>query len=66
VQKAKVTGAVTMRDGTQAQPGWTHQALFKILIEFDCVAFDENSSRIRVDFVQKHRFKANDSFKPVC
>jgi hypothetical protein len=42
------------------------ESLFKILIEFDCVAFDENSSRIRFDFVQKHRFKANDSFKPVC
>jgi len=39
---------------------------FKILIEFDPVKFDENSHRIRVDFVQKHRFNANDSFKPVC
>jgi hypothetical protein len=66
VQKAKVTGVVTMRDVAQASAGWVRESLFKILIEFDCVAFDENSSRIRVDFVQKHRFKANDSFKPVC
>ena len=38
----------------------------KILIEFDSVNFDENSRRIRVDFSQKHRFKANGSFKPLC
>jgi hypothetical protein len=38
----------------------------KILIEFDSVKFDENSRRIRVDFSQKHRFKANGSFKPLC
>jgi hypothetical protein len=37
----------------------------KILIEFDNVEIDENSYRIRVDFVQKHRVNANDSFKPV-
>jgi hypothetical protein len=55
-----------MRDVTQATYGRDRESVFKILIEFDCVAFDENSSRIRVDFVQKHRFKANDSFKPVC
>ena len=39
---------------------------FKILVEFDPVKFDENSRRIRVDFGQKRRFTANDSFKPLC
>jgi hypothetical protein len=39
---------------------------FKILIEFNSVKFDKNSPRIRVDFAQKPRFIANDSFKPVC
>jgi hypothetical protein len=38
----------------------------KILGEFEIVEFDKNSRRIRVDFAQKHRFNANDSFKPVC
>jgi hypothetical protein len=38
----------------------------KILFEFDSVKFDKNSGRIRVDFGQKPRFIANDSFKPVC
>jgi hypothetical protein len=41
-------------------------AIFKILIKFDLLAFEENSHRIRVDFAQKRRFIANDSFKPVC
>ena len=45
----------------------THDAsTFKILSESDSVKFDENSRRIRVDFAQKPRFIANDSFKPVC
>ena len=45
----------------------SHRApVSKILIEFDSVKFDENSRRIRVDFAQKPRFNANDSFKPVC
>jgi hypothetical protein len=45
----------------------THNAwTFRILIEFDSVKFDQNSRRIRVDFGQKPRFIANDSFKPVC
>jgi hypothetical protein len=52
--------------GGPAVPVWAaHAPAFKILIEFDNVEFDENSHRIRVDFVQKHRFNANDSFKPV-
>jgi len=38
----------------------------KILIESDFVKFDEISRRIRVDFAQKPRFDANNSFKPVC
>jgi len=38
----------------------------KILGKFDLVEFYENSCRIRVDFAQKRRFIANDSFKPVC
>ena len=45
----------------------THYAsMFKILVEPDSVKFDRNSRRIRVDFGQKPRFIANDSFKPVC
>jgi hypothetical protein len=39
---------------------------FKILIEFNFFKIDENSRRIRIDFAQKPRFNANDSFKPVC
>jgi hypothetical protein len=46
---------------------YTHKApLSKILIEFDSVKFDENLPRNRVDFAQKHRFIANDSFRPFC
>jgi hypothetical protein len=41
-------------------------AMPTILVKSGCVAFDENSRRIRVDFGQKRRFSANDSFKPVC
>ena len=45
----------------------THRtSMRKILVECDSVKFDENSRRIRVDFTQKRRFIANDSFKPVC
>jgi len=43
-----------------------HAPMPKILGEFDSVKFEENSPRIRVDFGQKHRFNANNSFKPVC
>jgi hypothetical protein len=66
VQIPKVTFAVTMRGWLKAQSRADHVPTFKILIEFDPVKFDENSHRIRVDFAQKHRFNANDSFKPVC
>jgi len=53
--------------GWQKAPDRKHRIpTSKILIEFDPVKFDENSRRIRVDFAQKHRFNANDSFKPVC
>jgi hypothetical protein len=38
----------------------------KILVKFGCFKFDEKSRRIRFDFAQKHRFIANDRFKPVC
>jgi len=55
-----------MRDWLKALNRAHHVPTFKILIEFDRVKFDENSHRIRVDFAQKHRFNANDSFKPVC
>ena len=41
-------------------------SVLKILVKFDSVKFDENSHRIRVDFAQKRRFIANDSFKPIC
>ncbi len=52
--------------GAPAVPAWADRApMFKILIEFDIVEFDENSHRIRVEFVQKHRVNTNDSFKPV-
>lgn len=40
--------------------------MLKILVEFDSLEFDENSRRIRVDFVQKSRFNANERFKPLC
>jgi len=40
--------------------------MFKTLIEFDIVKFDEKSRRIRVDFTQKLRFNPNVSFNPVC
>ena len=37
--------------------------ILKILIEFDSLEFDENSRRIRVDFVQKPRFNANEQLQ---
>jgi hypothetical protein len=44
-----------------------HRAsMFKILVKCNSVKFDENSRRIRIDFAQKRRFIANDSFKPIC
>lgn len=65
-KKSKVTTAVTMR-GAPTMPAWADRApMFKILIEFNIVEFDENSHRIRVDFIQKHRVNTNDSFKPLC
>lgn len=52
--------------GAPAVPaGARYAPISTFLIEFDIVEFDENSRRIRIDFVQKHRFNANDSFKPV-
>ena len=54
-----------MRGAPAVPAGARYAPTSKILIEFDIVEFDENSRRIRVDFVQKHRFNANDSFKPV-
>lgn len=50
----------------EGTPGPRLLANAKILIEFDSIKFDENLRRIRVDFGQKHRFIANNSFKPVC
>jgi len=47
-------------------PGMCRTSVFKNLVKFDPVKFDENSHRIRVDFAQKRRFIANNSFKPVC
>jgi hypothetical protein len=41
-------------------------AAFKILIEFNPVKFDEKPRPICIDFIQKPRFNANGSFKPVC
>jgi len=38
----------------------------KILDEFESVEFAEKSRRIRVDFAQKARLIANDSFKALC
>jgi hypothetical protein len=59
------------RCGNHARPAEAahdtyYAATFKILFESDSVKFDKNSRRIRVDFGQKPRFIANDSFKPVC
>jgi hypothetical protein len=49
------------------EPGCADRApMLKILVEFDSLEFDENSRRIRVDFVQKSRFNANERFKPLC
>jgi hypothetical protein len=46
---------------------YTHYvSIDKTLIESEPVKFYENSRRNRVDFAQKPRFIANDSFKPVC
>jgi hypothetical protein len=64
-KNSKVTAAVTMPGVPEMPAGVRRMPAFKILIEFDNVEFDENSRRIRIDFVQKHRFNANDSFKPV-
>jgi len=55
-----------MRLSSLALLARTADQSFKILVEFDSVKFDENSRRIRIDFAQKRRFIANDSFKPVC
>jgi hypothetical protein len=45
----------------------THDvSIAKTLIESELVKFYENSRHNRVDFAQKPRFIANDSFKPVC
>jgi hypothetical protein len=55
-----------MRDRPKARSTRGAMRMPKILVEFDSVKFDENSRRIRVDFSQKHRFKANGSFKPLC
>jgi hypothetical protein len=41
-------------------------ATITILIEFDSAQFEENLSRIRIDFIQNRRGGANDSFRPVC
>jgi len=38
----------------------------KLLGKFEPVKFDEKSRRIRIEFGQKLRFIANDSFKAVC
>jgi hypothetical protein len=40
--------------------------IFKILIEFEPVKFDENLCRISGDFTQKLRVNSNANFKPVC
>jgi hypothetical protein len=45
---------------------WPKRSIIKILIKSGRLEFDENSHRICVDFAQKRRFIANDSFKPVC
>lgn len=37
-----------------------------ILFKIECLAFDENSRKTRVNTGQKLRFIANDSFSPVC
>lgn len=34
--------------------------------ELDCLKFEENSHRIRLDFTQKPPGRANGGFKPVC
>lgn len=42
------------------------ESIVTILVKFDLVKFDENLRRTCVETAQKHRFIANDSFKPVC
>jgi hypothetical protein len=42
------------------------ESTHKILGKFEPVKFDEKSRRIRIEFGQKRRFIANDSFKAVC
>ncbi len=61
-----LTVAVTMSGGAKTEGRRCRATIFKILVKFDLLEFDENSRRIRVDFAQKRRFIANDSFKPVC
>jgi hypothetical protein len=41
-------------------------AIAKILVKFECLAFDANLRRTCINIGQKLRFIANDSFKPVC
>jgi hypothetical protein len=42
------------------------RAEIKILVECDTVKFDKKLHHIHLDFGQKPRLIANDSFKPVC
>ena len=55
-----------MRDRAKVRSTCGARLMPKFLIEFDSVKFDKNSRLIRVDFSQKHRFKANGNFKPLC
>jgi len=64
--QAIFTVVVTIRDRPQAPWRALAPAMHKTLGECDSVKFEENSSRIRIDFAQKHRFNANNSFKAVC
>jgi hypothetical protein len=42
-----------------------YPATSKILFKLEFLEFESNSPLIRIDFAQKRRFTANDSFKPV-
>jgi hypothetical protein len=64
--RKNLTGAVTILFAQENGPLPALWLISKILIKFDLLGFDSNTRLIRVDFIQKRRFVANDNFKPAC
>jgi hypothetical protein len=62
---SNLTAPVTMPARAEIAPSNAELAIVQILIKADFVHFYENYRHIRIDFAQKRRFIANDSFNPV-